>query len=196
LDQRQIRKARCPGELGETTRRSRKVGKAGRPAEQIVGDTERPEEGATLRSASRHRRRMRDSRQLENSITGKSRRCEPKGNRRPASEATHGGVRETGETRRPSQNQRRGSERDSGRLEDQSPAQPKDDEAGQLAESLPERPKDAERGNSRTHCWRNWKMQGTGQPDPDRMAERTIDDPTSYIVSQNKPWPVQSKLGD
>lgn len=58
-------RCRCPGKLGETTRRSRKVGKAGRPAEPIVGDTERPEAGATPRSASRHRRKMRGSGRLE-----------------------------------------------------------------------------------------------------------------------------------
>jgi hypothetical protein len=82
-----------PGGTRETTIRSRKICKAGRPAEKIVGDTERLEDGATRKPASRHRRRMGDSGRLENSIAGKSRRCRTKGNLRPASEAGHGGVK-------------------------------------------------------------------------------------------------------
>jgi hypothetical protein len=48
----------------KSIRRSRKIRGSGQPGKRIVGDTERPRSGATRILASRHRRRMRPSRQL------------------------------------------------------------------------------------------------------------------------------------
>lgn len=118
--------------------------KRGQPHGRPVGTAE----GCEVRGDSKlHRRQkpeMQDEGKPEAGIRGEARGREESG--KPGA----------------AQNQRRGNERDSGRLEDQSPAQPKDDDARQLADSSPKRPKDAGRGNLRTHCWLNRKMQGAG----------------------------------
>lgn len=53
-----------PGVTRETISRGRKIRESGQPEERVIGDTEGPKFGATRRSVSRHRRRMRESRRL------------------------------------------------------------------------------------------------------------------------------------
>lgn len=80
-----------PGKLGETTRRSRKIGKAGRPASRLSAIPKDRKRGQ-LRGRAVGTAEACEGRGNSKLHRRQSRRCRTKGNRRLASEARHGGV--------------------------------------------------------------------------------------------------------
>jgi hypothetical protein len=140
--------------------------------QRIVGDTEGRNKGATRSSASRHRRRIRESRRLEARSLAKPEDAERGETRELHLQASHGGVRKRGNSRN-HLNQRRGRCEIRGDSKIHCRHSEWTEAAGQPAISSPARSAHAQYGETRK-CTAGLAggSRGRGNSEPDQEAER------------------------